>query len=91
MRVEFNFHHNVQVKSYVFQRLVWILKNASKQWCGRESIDAFLMKKKTHTFENVLVKTGPKVLKKPTSVVTKQATCPKLLKGLTLTMSKSAL
>ena len=30
-----------------------------KRECGRESIDAFSMTKKKHTFENALVWTGP--------------------------------
>ena len=33
-------------------------ENALKRQCGRESIDAFWIKKKTHTFENALVWEG---------------------------------
>ena len=42
--------------------LVWTVENASKRYCGRESIDAFFMITKTHSFENALVWTGPLAL-----------------------------
>ena len=34
------------------------VENASKRYCGRESIDAFSMKTKTQTFENESKRTG---------------------------------
>ena len=34
------------------------VENASKRYCGRESIDAFSMKTETQTFENASKRTG---------------------------------
>ena len=39
--------------------LLWIVEYASKGYFGRESINAFSMTKKTHTFEKALVQTEP--------------------------------
>ena len=46
--------------SIVWNVLEWTLENAWKLKCVRESIDAFSVIKKTRTFENALVWTGPK-------------------------------
>ena len=45
-------HAAVHLNQHRFSNvLVWTVENASKPWCGRQSIDAFSIARKSHAFE----------------------------------------